>query len=721
MQRLSNALRLLWALPLLVATAEAQELRLATGPENGVYHMLGQAIQTVLAKDGITLVLTPTDGSQDNLNLLKDGTVDLALTQHDVLADVLAETATAPPPPTVLLALAEEPLHIVVAPPVTGDGLVQLAGFTIATGLEKSGSRFTSERVLGGAVSFHHGPSPRPKDYNTLVESLRSSKVHALCFISGVPAPKVAELLTDQRFKLLSLTPDDLHNLTGRYRATSIRGLEYARRMRPVTTISVMTLLVSSPRHAGESVVKKLLEAVLRDLDRDDSHLATVGHGHVSLGSVLRLTRDVRGLSKPSLRVHPHTAVAVQRLPWTSRFRETLNHVYVLLLLSIAAILFTLSASQEIRRRFGSAIASGVPAGVALSVRRFFNFHIPWLVARATSLLIIIWIAGAFVMFQFERDYSVHFASFYDSLISLLVYLFSGLEDRSPVTDPGWAGAVVMLLLAGMTMAYMTGAFASALITSTTGAFGSRILTMKDHVVIVGWNRRGERIVHILLNASYEGFGEQRITILSEGEPAIHVPTEWEANVSFVRGRGLDEDSLNHAQVALARCVLVLAEEKSEDPDGLSALRILAVSHCRSRPGGTPLICAEVMDATHTEILRRAGADEVICHEQYGLGLLAQFALQNRVTQVFDELLTLREGSCEVYRCSEWNPQFAGMTFSELSTMFSQRRGEGALILIGIQRGSEWCINPREDILLQKGDALVVIARVYPALKKLAS
>jgi Trk K+ transport system NAD-binding subunit len=59
--------------------------------------------------------------------------------------------------------------------------------------------------------------------------------------------------------------------------------------------------------------------------------------------------------------------------------------------------------------------------------------------------------------------------------------------------------------------------------------------------------------------------------------------------------------------------------------------------------------------------------------------------------------------------------------FSELSTLLSPRRGDRGLVLIGIERGGDLYLNPRDDMILQEGDALIVIARVRPALEKVPS
>lgn len=54
---------------------------LATGPEQGAYAAFGQQYAAALARDGIELVLLPSDGSSHNLELLRRGEADLGFVQ----------------------------------------------------------------------------------------------------------------------------------------------------------------------------------------------------------------------------------------------------------------------------------------------------------------------------------------------------------------------------------------------------------------------------------------------------------------------------------------------------------------------------------------------------------------------------------------------------------------------------------------------------------------
>jgi len=58
-----------------------KRVTLATGPAQSAYAEFGERYAKLLAKDGITVVLQPTEGSAANLQLLRDGKVDLGFVQ----------------------------------------------------------------------------------------------------------------------------------------------------------------------------------------------------------------------------------------------------------------------------------------------------------------------------------------------------------------------------------------------------------------------------------------------------------------------------------------------------------------------------------------------------------------------------------------------------------------------------------------------------------------
>src|ERR1700745_154896 len=62
-------------------------IRIATGTKDGAYYAFAQKYARRLARDGITLEIVPTAGSAQNLDLLRKGSVALALVQGGTATD----------------------------------------------------------------------------------------------------------------------------------------------------------------------------------------------------------------------------------------------------------------------------------------------------------------------------------------------------------------------------------------------------------------------------------------------------------------------------------------------------------------------------------------------------------------------------------------------------------------------------------------------------------
>jgi hypothetical protein len=169
-------------------------------------------------------------------------------------------------------------------------------------------------------------------------------------------------------------------------------------------------------------------------------------------------------------------------------------------------------------------------------------------------------------MYYCERSDNVSFANLKDSSLSILVYLFGGLEDRSPITDAGWIGAVIMLLSGLLLMVYITGQFASEIVQSTSGAIRMHTSVITDGFVIIGWNSRAELIVHELFGAFEAGFGEHKISVFYEDARSPHdqavltgleTPsiTRYEGRgVTFLSTNGSDPNVLGRYSINRARC-----------------------------------------------------------------------------------------------------------------------------------------------------------------------
>ncbi len=161
-----------------------RRVTLATGPAQSAYAAFGERYAKALAVHGIEVVLVPSEGSSDNLRLLRAGQADLGFVQGGTGASVddegsgivslgslfvepvwlfyragiaLAPPADAPQPRTAKAVAAPSP-----ASPAPLDALAQLAGLRVNLDTEGSGvpnlmaKLLEANRVEAGALKLTH-------------------------------------------------------------------------------------------------------------------------------------------------------------------------------------------------------------------------------------------------------------------------------------------------------------------------------------------------------------------------------------------------------------------------------------------------------------------------------------------------------------------------------------------------------------------------------------
>lgn len=130
-----------------------KRVTLATGPAQSAYAEFGKRYAEILARDGITVVLLPSQGSADNLQLLRDGKADLGFVQggtsearpeDDTHLESLGSLFVEP----VWLFYRKDALPKSAGAPASLDSLTQLQGLRVNTGTAGSGIPNLMEKLL---------------------------------------------------------------------------------------------------------------------------------------------------------------------------------------------------------------------------------------------------------------------------------------------------------------------------------------------------------------------------------------------------------------------------------------------------------------------------------------------------------------------------------------------------------------------------------------------
>ncbi|MEQ9505223.1 MAG: TAXI family TRAP transporter solute-binding subunit [Hyphomonas sp.] len=119
----------------LMDPAPPQKIRFGAGAPGGAYHEYAERYQRLLAEQGVEVELVDTAGSIDNLRLLEDDFLDVALVQGGLTGTGEARTLRS------LGGLFEEPFWVFVREDAAATSYGDLRGLRVSIGPEGSGTR----------------------------------------------------------------------------------------------------------------------------------------------------------------------------------------------------------------------------------------------------------------------------------------------------------------------------------------------------------------------------------------------------------------------------------------------------------------------------------------------------------------------------------------------------------------------------------------------------
>jgi TRAP transporter TAXI family solute receptor len=184
----------------IVDPAPPRHVSIGSGQENSAYEEFGKKYAAALAKDGIKVTLSRSLGSQDNLQRLKEGKVDVAFVQSGSTNEAEAQRKGL----VSLGSLFTEPVWLFLREPVKVTQLNQLKGLKINLGPEGSGIPKLFRQVL-----TLNGVEPADLSIGALENTpatveLLEGRIDGLVFSSGPDALLVQMLLQTPGIRLFN-------------------------------------------------------------------------------------------------------------------------------------------------------------------------------------------------------------------------------------------------------------------------------------------------------------------------------------------------------------------------------------------------------------------------------------------------------------------------------------------------------------------------------------
>jgi len=302
----------------------------------------------------------------------------------------------------------------------------------------------------------------------------------------------------------------------------------------------------------------------------------------------------------------------------------------------------------------------------------------------------------SFLIFTVEHKFNPNIKTFFDAFYFTFISLTTvGYGDITPQT---YAGRIVVVA----TVVGGVGLFSlfTAILSSGFIEYLERIRkgmvefkTLKNHIVICGWNETGRYIVkEIRKNPK---LFKKHIVVITQHE-GENIPKEC-----FVKfGDPTKEDTLLSVNITLADLVIILAEKKEAlNEDTIDARSSLVALLVRSLTSKAFIIAEYLKEENAKAAKKRHLANKIIIAGEYLGKLIGKSVIQPQSIEVLEELF------------EDINLKI--IPFGELSetpmTLEDLLKRLGYIKIIGVYKGRKLILSPPLELTLNQNDRVVLL------------
>ena len=252
-------------------------LRFVTGGESGTYYAFGSVIaQHATNNAGIKVTGLVGNGSQSNVNELKEGSAELAFCQSDVMAYAYSGTNLFETPITcfsTVAALYTEQVQIVTLDENIKT-VADLKGKKVSIGAAGSGVYFNAIDILGAYGLTENDIEPTYQSFGDSADALKDGKIDAAFIVAGAPTTAVVDLSTTKQVYLVSLDSEHVSKLLASspyYAECTIKADTYGMPA-DVTTVGVGAVILASNDTSEDAIYAFVKDIFDNAANLTDSH-----------------------------------------------------------------------------------------------------------------------------------------------------------------------------------------------------------------------------------------------------------------------------------------------------------------------------------------------------------------------------------------------------------------------------------------------------------------
>lgn len=251
-------------------------INIATGGTAGTYYPIGGAMAELLNKSipGMNASAQSTGASVANINMLKDGSVDLAIVQNDITfyasngtemfkdkkVDNLRGIAT----------LYPETCQIVTLEKTGIKSVSDFKGKKVAVGAAGSGVEANARQIMAAYGIKYDDISVQYLSFGEAANALKDGNVDVAFVTAGYPTAAIQDIASQNKVRLLPVEPDKADAMIKDYpfyTKTTIPKGTYSGFDEDVATVSVMAMLVATDK-LDDTLGYDVAKAIFGGLDR---------------------------------------------------------------------------------------------------------------------------------------------------------------------------------------------------------------------------------------------------------------------------------------------------------------------------------------------------------------------------------------------------------------------------------------------------------------------
>ena len=277
--------RLAAILPLaaaLAAPAAAEELKLMTGPQGGIWIPLGGALKNMWETNipGLTIQALPGAGIS-NVRAVQEGKADIGFGNSITTVDAIAGNAPFKEPHKNVCNVATlypQYFHMVVLANSGIDSLADFKGKSLTTQVRGNTGELITQHVLKVAGLSYGDMKVSFSSYNDSVDQMRDGHAQIFTLGTAVPANSVMDLATSRDIKLIDLSAqhEAMRKINPGYTLVTIKSGTYPKQDKDVKVIGYATHIVASCKLPDDRVyaMTKAMHANLKDMAAINKQIA---------------------------------------------------------------------------------------------------------------------------------------------------------------------------------------------------------------------------------------------------------------------------------------------------------------------------------------------------------------------------------------------------------------------------------------------------------------